>query len=472
MTVRQYMLNNSNKINNLTTVSVIGHTNTGKTSLLRTLLRDDRFGEVKDAHSTTRHVAQVQILGRDARPLLYLHDTPGLEDATGVMDFLHTQTDARQDGVERLTQFLQAVETNAPTLDDDFSQEAKVIRSLLAADVAIYVIDAREPILSKYKDELAILASSGTPILPVFNFIKQSDEQNREQWREMLARRALHISSAFDTVAFDFDAEMNLWGNLSLLANDTNLTTLQQDRQAIWEELGESGNLLIADFLVNVASLQQKIHENDDPKPTLVRMQNAVRQAEGILQDKLLNLYQFYHTTIEKQTLTVSGVEQDIFDTELLTRYGIRTAGGGTAGLIIGAGIDIATFGASLGLGTVMGGVLGGVLPNSNVIKDKIMGNKTLTIDDATLTLLAARALELHHYLRHRGHASLEQIHTKATYLPWQTDKLPSPLKKARANPHYSSLFAGFDDKANLRADLANHLAEDLAAILMDFNKQ
>ena len=29
-------------------LAVVGHTNTGKTSLMRTLLRDTHFGEVKD----------------------------------------------------------------------------------------------------------------------------------------------------------------------------------------------------------------------------------------------------------------------------------------------------------------------------------------------------------------------------------------------------------------------------------------
>ena len=42
--------------NNPLSLAVVGHTNTGKTSLLRTLLRDGAFGEVADAPSTTRHV--------------------------------------------------------------------------------------------------------------------------------------------------------------------------------------------------------------------------------------------------------------------------------------------------------------------------------------------------------------------------------------------------------------------------------
>lgn len=442
-------------------LSVVGHTNTGKTSLLRTLLRDSEFGEVKNASATTRHVEAVQILSEHGQPLLVLHDTPGLEDATGVMNYLHEHTDARFDGVERLHQFLAAVHHQDANLTDDFSQEAKVIRSLLDADVALYVIDAREPVLSKYKDELAILASSGTPILPVFNFIK-GNEQNMHNWREMLSRRALHISSAFDTVAFEFDAEMSLWHHLAILSNHQNIKQLQQERQDNWQRLQETGSLLIADFLINVASFSQKISENDDPAPTLSLMQNSVRQAQTILHDKLLNLYKFYHIQINDQQIDILGQEQDIFDGELLTRYGIRTAGGSAAGMIIGAGIDIATFGASLGLGTAVGGLLGGLLPNTGTIKDKATGVKTLMIDEATLTLLAAQAQNLHYNLRHRGHASLNAITTEHHALPWQTGKMPKSLKKARSLPHYSSLTLGYDEKANLRKTLADELAEVL----------
>lgn len=444
-------------------ICVIGHTNVGKTSLMRTLLRDSDFGEVKNSSATTRHVSAVQILGNHQEPLVVLYDTPGLEDAAGVMDFLQLYTDGRADGVERLMVFLAAVDNQDERLQVDYSQEAKVIRSLLSADVALYVIDAREPVLSKYKDELAILANSGVPILPVFNFTSAANQPNA--WREMLGRRALHISSSFDTVAFDFDNEMALWSNLSLLLqHDVNITTLKQQRHDNWQELLEQGSLLIADFLINVAAFSKKIDERSDPKPVLSAMQNAVRQAEQILQQQLLALYRFYQDTLNDDSPAITGEVQDIFDSQLLARYGIRTAGGSLAGMIIGAGIDVATLGTSLGLGTAIGGVLGGLLPNSNTLKDKALGIQTLNIDDATLTLLAARSQSLHYVLRHRGHASIDAIDNKQHTLPWQSNALPASLKKARTQPNYSSLHDNYHNKATLRRDLA----DDLAEVLLD----
>ncbi|WP_432481775.1 DUF3482 domain-containing protein [Moraxella sp. ZY200743] len=442
-------------------LSVIGHTNVGKTSLMRTLLRDAQFGEVKNESATTKHVEAVHIFGKHNKLLLTLHDTPGLEDASGVMDFVQAYTNGRDDGIERLLAFLSATDESDARLGDDFSQEAKVIRSLIQADIAIYVIDAREPVLPKYKDELAILAISGTPVLPVFNFIK-GNEDNMQLWRLMLSRRALYVVNTFDTVAFDFDGEMALWQNLATLSVEKDsLNTLQQERQESWQDMAEEGSLIIADFLVNVASFSKKIDESQDPTPTLNAMQNAVRQSEDIMQEKLLHLYQFYNTAIDEHDIEIQGREQDIFDGELLARHGIRTAGGSITGMVVGAGIDVATLGASLGLGTALGGIIGGLLPNTNAIRDKALGIQTLTIDDATLTLLATRAQNLHHALRHRGHASLHAVVTDnpSGSLPWQSHGLPTSLKKARAYPHYSSLDGYYEDNIGLRQELSDKLS-------------
>ena len=64
----------------LLNIAVVGHTNTGKTSLIRTMLRSTEFGVIEDAAGTTRHVEQATIAA-DNEPVLNLYDTPGLEDS-------------------------------------------------------------------------------------------------------------------------------------------------------------------------------------------------------------------------------------------------------------------------------------------------------------------------------------------------------------------------------------------------------
>lgn len=444
---------------------IIGHTNVGKTSLMRTLLRDSDFGEVKNASATTRHVAEVTIYALDGTPLITLCDTPGLEDSSGVMDFIHEHTNSRTDGIERLEVFLQAVASAHHALNDDYSQEAKVINALLSADVAIYVVDVREPVSSKYRDELAILASSSVPVLPVFNFIK-AENARFDEWHKMLSRRALHAYISFDTITFDFNSEMMLWNHLSALTHNPAFTQLKHNRTETWQDMAEAGSLIIADFLINVASFHVKISEDEDSVLALTSMQQATRQAFTIMQNKLLEMYKFYHTNTEQEELKIQGAKQDIFDSELLTRYGIRAASGSVAGMVIGAGIDVATLGTSLGLGTAIGSIIGGLLPNSITIKDKALGVKTFTVNNETLTLLATQSQNLHYTLRHLGHASLDVININGnTYhnqLVWQPDKLPAPLKKARAYPDYSSLSDRYDDKRILRSEFADKLSDIL----------
>lgn len=210
-------------------LAVVGHTNVGKTSLLRTLTRDVGFGEVSHRPSTTRHVEGAR-LSVDGEPLLELYDTPGLEDAIALLDYLERleRPGERLDGPARLERFLQGSEAR-----QRFEQEAKVLRQLLASHAGLYVIDAREPVLAKYRDELEVLANCGKPLLPVLNFVASS--QHREpEWREALARLGLHALVRFDSVAPPEDGERRLYESLALLLENARpaLQRLIDDQQA------------------------------------------------------------------------------------------------------------------------------------------------------------------------------------------------------------------------------------------------
>ena len=465
-------------------LAVVGHTNTGKTSLLRTLLRDVYFGEVKNEAATTRHVEQAKLTdSQTGEVLVVLYDTPGLEDASGLMDWLEDNTASRRDGIERLQQFLAADIAQGGdvlTSNEDYSQEAKVIRQLLASDMAIYVVDAREPVLGKYKDELAILSWAAIPVMPVFNFT-DSQDANIDEWQTMLARRNLHISTRFDSVAFEFKDEMRLWQNLAtMLTHSEMLEQLMARRTENWAQLYEEANIIIADFLLNVASFVREISEDDDPMPVLAQMQEAVRQSERAMQHNLLNLYKFYDNAVAATPLELQAYQQDPFDPELLKSYGIRTTSGAAAGALLGLGIDAAALGTTLGLGAAIGGIAGGLLSNTSSIADRITGVKRLYIDPATLTLLATRAIDLLIALRHRGHAATDAtqlIYSAAkndaemsnndnednVVTPWPPHKLPSELKKARGKPQWSSLSSGKSEQAQLlRTDMAWSLASKL----------
>ncbi|WP_139296084.1 GTPase/DUF3482 domain-containing protein, partial [Pseudomonas aeruginosa] len=237
-------------------LAVVGHTNTGKTSLLRTLTRDRGFGEVSHRPSTTRHVEGAR-LSVDGEALLELYDTPGLEDAIALLDYL--------DALERPGERLDGPELMARLLDSNeargrFEQEAKVVRQLLASDAGLYVIDAREPVLAKYRDELAVLAGCGRPLLPVLNFVA-SPQHREEEWRAALARLGLHALVRFDSVAPPLDGERRLYESLALLLERARpqLDRLIADHETQAAARLRAGQRLIAELLVDVAACRRLV---------------------------------------------------------------------------------------------------------------------------------------------------------------------------------------------------------------------
>ncbi len=438
-------------------LAVVGHTNTGKTSLMRTLLRDSRFGEVQNAAATTRHVAQAA-LGDGVETWLYLHDTPGLEDAGGVLDWLEENTSPQHEGIERLQQFL-----DSPAAQNEWAQEAKVLRQVLASDAALYVVDAREDVLPKYKDELTVLSWCAKPVMPVFNFIHG---QNMDEWQTLLARRSLHVSSRFDTVAFDFSGEMVLWQQLAtLLGQPPALSALTAFRQQEWQQLERQAYVLVAQFLLDAAACVRQFEDKSRSQAVLDEMQAAVAAHESSLHQQLFALYRFYYSDADIQGQQVlRAFRQNPFDAELLKDYGIRTGKAAATGALLGLGVDALTLGTSLGLGATIGGVLGGLAGNWQVLYDKIQGIETLMIDNATLTLLAARSLHLLQTLKSRGHAATNSVVLQdKVALPWKADALPKVLQQARLQPKWSALNPSYEPQSRKRQEAVEALAARLA---------
>ena len=177
--------------------------------------------------------------------------------AIALLDYLERldRPGERLDGPARLARFLDSNEAR-----QRFEQEAKVLRQLLASDAGLYVIDAREPVLAKYRDELAVLAMCGRPLLPVLNFV--SSGQHREQdWRDALARIGLHALVCFDSVAPPLDGERRLYDSLALLLEKArpHLQRLIDDHQTQRQLRTRSGARLIAELLIDCAACRRSV---------------------------------------------------------------------------------------------------------------------------------------------------------------------------------------------------------------------
>lgn len=445
-------------------LAVVGHTNVGKTSLLRTLTRDVEFGEVSHRPSTTRHVEGAR-LSVDGEALLELYDTPGLEDAIELLDYLErlAPPGERLDGPARIERFLAG-----PEARQRFEQEAKVLRQLLASDAGLYVIDAREPVLAKYRDELAVLADCGKPLLPVLNFVRDP-RQREEEWRTALARLGLHALVRFDTVAPPEDGERRLYESLALLieAARPRMERLIRDHERQAAERLQAGRLLIAELLIDVAACRRRVADDAEQIQAATRaLHQAVRQREQQCVEALLRLYAFRPDDAEAGELPLldGRWSDDLFNPETLKQMGVNIGTGMAAGAAAGAGIDLMVGGITLGAAALLGALAGGGAQTArhygNRLLGKLKGERELTVDDAVLRLLALRQRQLLTALAARGHAAQGQLRLDAPQdQAWREGRLPGALSKARAHPEWSSLngrVRGTDDRQTLIAALAD----------------
>lgn len=413
-------------------LAVVGHTNTGKTSLLRTLLRDSQFGEIHDAAGTTRHVEAAQ-LSIQGRPVLELRDTPGLEDSLAlqaVLDQLHAEGHQGRAALEQLIQ----QKDHYP----EFEQEIKVLKQALACAALLYVIDSRDEVLEKYRQELHSLSLAARPILPVLNFV-HAPGARREAWRTALAELRLHALVEFDTVAFDHQAEQRLYQKLQTLLED-HYQTLQQvveHRAQQWQMTRRAGIEQVVCLLMTVAG-QVRTVEPDHIDTEAEALQTWVREQEQHTLNTVLEVLQFADLAVQFPNLPVNNGQwqMDLFAPETLKTFGLDTATAAATGAAIGVGVDLMLAGMSLGAATATGAALGAAWQTGRRygrdLLTKVRGYRTLAVDDTTLTLLLFRQLWLLRTLFQRGHAAQQSITMESSDPPKTPEGWPEQLSQLR----------------------------------------
>lgn len=443
-------------------IAVVGHTNTGKTSLLRTLTRDVNFGEVADAPGTTQQVqgAQVKLEGN---PVMMLFDTPGIEDSMGLLDYLEqlARPGGRLDGPERLELFLRG-----PEASGRYEQEARVLSKLLDCQAGLYVIDVREPVLAKHKDELVILASCGRPLLPILNFVASSASR-AAQWRETLSRLGLHTCVEFDSVSPPLDGEETLFRTLSIVLPSHQATLAGLQLQSANQKVARraAGRTLIAGLLIDLAALRTPSSTAPELlEQAIVLQQTVVRQREQACVQALLMLFQFKEDDYLTRPipLTAGGLSVDVFNPEALKDIATHTGGGLGAGMIAGAVADVLSAGLTLGTGMLIGAVAGGAALGVGRFGTRMLshmrGFRELTVTDEILQFVRLRQAQLLEALERRGHASNAKIdlEEKTTKIKDSLIPLPKPLMSARAHPEWSAVGDRFQDSpARQKAILA-----------------
>ncbi len=181
-------------------LSLISHTNVGKTTLARTLLRRD-VGEIRDRPHVTDTSDAFTLIETPQGDRLLLWDTPGFGDSARLLRRL------RQSG-NALGWFLSQVWDRY--VDRPFFSSQQAIRNVRdEADVVLYLVNASEdPASAGYVDaEMQVLGWIGKPVLVLLNQLgpprpAEAEAAEVRRWADHLATHAwVRGSLAFDAFA-------------------------------------------------------------------------------------------------------------------------------------------------------------------------------------------------------------------------------------------------------------------------------
>ncbi len=411
-------------------LSLISHTNAGKTTLARTLLGRE-VGEVRDAPHVTREASAHTLIETPAGDALLLWDTPGFGDSARLARRL------RQQG-NPIGWFLSQVWDRFR--DPAFWLSQLAVRNVREqADVVLYLVNAAEvPAEAGYLGpEMDILEWIGRPVIVLLNQTgaprPPADEAADEEcWRQALAGRSLVRS------LLTLDAFTRCWVQEGLLLAEVG-KVLSGERQAAVGRLASAWRArreaqFAEAMAVLAASLARAV--SDSEALSEGRLKGALRdlgRAIGVSratgddeQTRALaalgaRLDADLLTTLDRLIALHQLAGQASADLrERLARTVQRQApvnestaallGGAVSGALGGLGADLATGGLTLGGGLLTGAVLGalsaaGLARGVNVARGRL--GASLRWDDAFLIALAGslllRYLAVAHYGRGRG---------------------------------------------------------------------
>jgi hypothetical protein len=181
-------------------LSLISHTNAGKTTLARTLVGRD-VGEVRDAQHVTQEASSYRLIETPQGDALELWDTPGFGDSARL--------------ARRLAQQGNPVGWFLSQVWDRFRDRAFYLTQLAVrnvrdhADVVLYLVNASETPddVGYLAAELDVLAWIGKPVVVVLNQTGRprphdEDEADVERWRRAVGTRPIiHAVTSLDAFA-------------------------------------------------------------------------------------------------------------------------------------------------------------------------------------------------------------------------------------------------------------------------------
>lgn len=361
------------------TVCLVSHTNAGKTTLARTLLRRD-IGEVGDRAHVTELAERHVLIESRAGDLLALWDTPGFGDSVRLYRRL-------QQTQKPLGWVLSQVWDRF--LDRPFWSGQQALRSASeACDVVLYVINASEvPEEARYVEiELKILDWVNKPVILVLNQLGPARSLARAEselslWRSHLAahsciRGALNLDAfgrawvqedrLFAQVHAVLPPELQPAGaRLREAWRARNLDVFERSMRVLARQLE---NLAVDEETISTPDVSQKVRGwlssaatgKDSAAIELERAHKALAQRleqnTRTAMDELIALHGLSGRTASEQ---LQALARELLIERPTDGHKAGLLGGLLSGAAGGIAADLAAGGLTFGAGMLIGGVLG-----------------------------------------------------------------------------------------------------------------
>lgn len=447
-------------------VAVVGPTNEGKTSLLRTLTNDPDFGHVNAFTGTTVRAEIQKVFYRGIAEILQLIDTPGFQTSSEIMELVleSPEVEARR-GEYGLADILNAI----PLDDEDFRHDLRAWREIERCDVVVFVANvAEDPNKSLLKNTLILLQHIGKPTLVAYNNLGDAErltqgspvrENFRCEWDETLSRNSFFLVQQYDAHRRSFQDEIALFEKLvALTRNSLTQRVLRlemQERRAHERRRLNDSRTIVAEMLLDVAAFQKEETgvELSDWKERQKALEGALRETvlkrEHEAQAALLETWGFKFGALDRETLVVdddSKERDDLFDDDVKKSGAVGAGVGATLGGILDVLSAGLTFGTGLTIGALLGGLVGGggaMAYNSKY--DRKYKRLSTRVQKRVVEALAARGIELVHKLQTRGKAMEDATPATLSAHPQRAElpALSSLLESFAKNPAYSKLNSG-----------------------------
>lgn len=412
MTFRFHQLKELQK--NPLRICVVGHTNHGKTSTIRTLVEDASFGVVDNAPGVTRNVEETRV-AISGKSLFHVLDTPGFELLDERLYELREGGDSRPK--EREIDAL--IKNLIGKRSEDDRRLLRTLEAVKSSNLVIQVLDVRvEPTDPQYQDEIEFLQRCGIPLIITLNFVNHK-QAKVQAWQRYFQQIGIHTYTKFDAYTRQWKDEHTLFKKMESLAAET----IHQDFLSSWVDYRKDfvadatkhAAMDIATLIRDVAKYRPTTYGVDRKSRSAKRSELKERFEVDVIAMKdeciksILNRFHFKFNDIENDTDQVDDADtiagMSLFDSSWL-KWG-SAAAGATAGLVV----DMMLVGGTFGIPTLIGGVAGYCFATGyEYSSDRGSCKESINASKALLFLLAGMTISLVRALKTRGRADPHRV--------------------------------------------------------------